>query len=308
MPQTVSKGLEVPNTGDFPGTWGEDAINPDMVAIDGMLGGFASISLSSSNVTLTKPAGYTATPGAGPTQSQNAMLVFSGTLTGAVTVTFPLPGFYIVNNLCAVGSHYVRLGSSNPGKYVCAPPGEAIHVFNDGTDMHYVNLGRVGEYLDLAASAVPAWITNCTVPPYLLCDGSTFDSGVYPQLAAQLGGTTLPDARGRARFALDGGQNRVTSAGSGVDGATLFAAGGSQFTQEHNHNLNFNDPGHFHTYATPNYGNGASMAGSGAANQTVGNTQSKTTGITISLDDYGTGDSQNMPPAYIGGITLIRAA
>ena len=38
-PTTINKALIVPNTGDLPGTWGSAAINPDLSAIDGMLGG-----------------------------------------------------------------------------------------------------------------------------------------------------------------------------------------------------------------------------------------------------------------------------
>ncbi len=37
-----------------------------------------------------------------------------------------------------------------------------------------------------------------TIPvDYLLCDGSSFSSSTYPLLFALLGGTTLPDLRGK---------------------------------------------------------------------------------------------------------------
>lgn len=310
MPETVSKGLEVPSTGSLPGTWGDDAVNPNMVAIDGILGGFAAVALTNANVSLTVPSGYVATPGAGPTQSQNAMITFTGTLTGNCTITFPLPGYYIVENLCVVGAFYVRLGSSSPGNYVCAPPGEAVHVFNDGTNMRYVNLGRVGQYLDLGASAVPAWISNCTVPPYLLCDGSTFNASTYPNLNALLGGNTLPDARGRSRFSLDGGTSRITNAVSGVDGATLLAAGGSQAMQQHTHTFTGTAlPAHSHSYTMPQSNNPVTLGGGQPNGGTVSSyTSAVSAGTPAGTNSTeGAGSSQNMPPAYIGGITLIRA-
>src|SRR5574343_567108 len=67
------------------------------------------------------------------------------------------------------------------------------------------------------------------------------------------GSTTfnLPDRRGRVAVGKDnmGGTpaNRVTSAVSGVDGATLGAVGGSQSLMAHTHTASVTDPGHNHT-------------------------------------------------------------
>lgn len=303
MPETVSKGLEIPATGSLPGTWGEVAINPDMVAIDGMLGGFATIALTNSNVTLTKPSGFTATPGAGPTQSQNAMLTLTGTLSANVTITFPLPGFYLVENLCVMGAFYIRLGSATPGKYICAIPGETIQIFNDGVDMRYVGLGRVGTYMDIATGSIPTWITNCTVAPYLYCNGATFSAGTYPQLAAYLGGTTLPDSRGRTRYTLDASTGRTTAVFA--FGNTLTAGGGDQWSQYHNHAAG--DYGHQHTYTR------ASTGGTNFQQNTTPAYMTEYTDATsygyanIYVGYYGNGNSQNLPPLYVGGLTFIRA-
>lgn len=309
MPETLSKGLQVPTTGSLPGTWGSVAVNPNMEAVDGILGGFTTIALSNANVTLTSVPAYMPTPGSGPTQSQNALITFQGTLTANVTITFPLPGFYLVQNLCGGYSFVVRLRGSGVGRVICAPPGEVVQVFNTGTDMFYVGMDRVGGYWDLASAVVPAWVTSCTVPPYLHCDGSTFSGGTYPALAAFLGGTTLPDSKGRARYTLDGGSSRVTTAGSGVDGTTLLAVGGNQLMQQHNHPVSITDPGHTHTYGRQI---GTNTGQAGASNTLTAATSSSTdtgyTGISATTTNTGTGSSQNMPPVYIGGITLIRAA
>ena len=200
-----------------------------MAAIDAMFSGFQIISLSNAGVSLTVPAGFTATPGAGPTQSQNALIRFTGTLTGNVQVQFPMPGFYIVENLCTVGAFVVTLAAESPGNVIGAPPGKKCHVFSDGTNMDYVNLPDVGVYWDMAASGVPAYISACTVPPWLNCNGGTFSAITYPQLAVLLGGTTLPDSRGQTRFTLNQGTGRITqSGGQGINGNTLLSIGGSQ--------------------------------------------------------------------------------
>jgi hypothetical protein len=100
---------------------------------------------------------------------------------------------------------------------------------NDGTNVKFANLTPfVGQFVDYAGSGgVPGWISACTVPPFLNCDGSTFSAVTYPLLAAVLGGTTLPDYRGRAPYFLNQGTSRLTSAGAGIDGNTNFAGGGA---------------------------------------------------------------------------------
>lgn len=43
----------------------------------------------------------------------------------------------------------------------------------------------------------PRFISNEEAASFLLCDGSVFDTGKYPELAAVLGSNRLPDLRGR---------------------------------------------------------------------------------------------------------------
>src|SRR5262249_44480409 len=70
----------------------------------------------------------------------------------------------------------------------------------------------------------------------------------YPGLAIIVGGTTLPDMRGRGRMYLNQGTGRITAGGGGVDGNTLFAAGGNEFLQAHTHANSLSDPGHSHSF------------------------------------------------------------
>lgn len=310
-PVTTNIGAYVPSLGSDVGSWNQP-VNANTSTMDSLAANVAIIGLTNAPVTLTVPPNSGAA-WSGPYQSQSGILRFTGVLSSAVTVTIPRAGFFICENLCTVGSFYVALASSAPGNVVCAPPGEATHVYCDGVNVKYVDFGRIGSYMDLAVSAVPAWITNCTVPPYLNCNGAAFSAVTYPALAAYLGGTTLPDSKGRSRFALDQGAGRITTAGSGFDGTTLLAGGGDQLLQTHNHTASSSvtDPGHTHVEQGSGAGgpSTAPLAGNYAIVGLVATTQSSTTGITVAttVANAGGGAAQNVPPAFVGGLTLIRA-
>ena len=190
-PNTVNRQLVVPLTGDLVGAWGTSALNPNFSQLDGILGGAATISLSSATTFALTIGTGSITPSGGPNQSSNALLKFTGTLTGNAVIQFSQPGFYIVHNACTVGAFYVQLApSAGTGSTIGAPPGKKQHVFFDGTSMDYVNMPDPGAAHDLhGATALPPWMTACSVLPYLIKDGSTYSSSVYPQLAAQLGST-----------------------------------------------------------------------------------------------------------------------
>jgi microcystin-dependent protein len=230
------KALIIPARGADVGTW-DTPTNANATALGGMLGGLASIGLTNANVTLSAPAG-SITPGAGPNQSQNAIIRFTGTLTGNVIITLPLPGYYVIDNRCTVGTYYVQLTNGGGGEVVGVQPGAPVHVYSDGTNVRFVNLPPVGAFLDLCGvTAVPAWIGACTTPPYLLCDGSVYNISAYTFLGNILGATFggngsttfgVPDLRGRWRIALDPAGNYLTSATMSPDGKTLAATGGKQ--------------------------------------------------------------------------------
>ncbi len=192
------------------------------------------------------------------------------------------------------------------------------------------------------------WANNSLPPGFLWCDGSAVSRTVdYADLFATIGTTfgvgdgsttfNLPDLRGRVPVGQDdmnntvgtggGAISRVTTAGSGIDGATLGATGGAQnhtlITAElpvHNHTLT--DPGHTHTVTDPTHTHDLKDAGSGggsgnyitpsgtnaltysnksgmvAAASTGITNVSNTTGITIA--NAGSGNSHyNMQPSLI---------
>lgn len=189
--------------------------------------------------------------------------------------------------------------------------------------------GMTGTVLPFAGATAPnGW---------LLCYGQAVNRSDYPNLFAAIGTTfgagdgsttfNLPDLRGRVPAGKDnmGGTpaNRLTTAGSGVDGPTLGAAGGSQAhtlttaqmpahahtaTDEgHSHGVTdpthahtVYDPGHSHTYdrITASQPNGSGVSNTNSTtNNTTTNTGAATTGIGI--DAAATGISVNNGTANI---------
>lgn len=231
-PTTTNVLLAVPTRGSDPGTW-DVPMNANSSAVDGYFGGVQIISASSVPITLTAPAGVV-TAGGGPTQSQNGVLRFTGALTSSVQVTLPLPGYYIIENL-TTGNFVLSFRALGVGQVIAIDQGEIQHIYNDATNVRFCDLGRIGAIEVWAALgvAMPAWVTACTIPPYLLCDGSIHNFSTYPYLGARLGSifggngiTTfgVPDLRGRLPIAYDGTGTRITTAGCGLNGQTLGAS------------------------------------------------------------------------------------
>ena len=148
---------------------------------------------------------------------------------------------------------------------------------------------------------------------WLLCYGQAVSRTTYAALFSAIsttygvgdGSTTfnLPDLRGRAVFGQDdmGGSSadRITVAGSGMDGDVLGTTGGSEFLHQHTHTATVTDLGHTHQIGTSGVGGTGFAAGTSSANTSQYNTLSATTGVTVSNANAGTGSSQNIPPAII---------
>ena len=316
MPTTVNILLSVPVRGSEVGTW-DTPVNADFSSIDGRFGGVQAISLSNVNVTLTKPTG-TAVPAGGPTQAENFALKFTGTLSGNVVITLPLPGKYIVRNNCTIGAFYVQARALGTGNLIGLPPGQPIEVWNDGTDCDFVNLGLVGSAVDLHTNTttLPAWMTACSVAPYLIKNGGVHTSSLYPALAVQLGSTYggngsttfgVPDEMSRLRLPVDssGSAGRVTVAISGINGTTFASAGGDQRMQQHAHGVT--DPGHAHevdAVGSVDQSGGAINVPQDGGSGVTGIVRPAFTGITIATT--GAGSSQNMPPIIVDFLPLIK--
>lgn len=307
MPSTTNIALSVPAHGANVDTWDADPVNNNSQILDNAFGGITSLSLSATSTTLNTTA------------SQAAILQFSGILTANVTVTLAaIIKSWTVLNLCT-GTGTLTL-STGTGQVLGLPPGNPVDVFSNGTNLRFKNLGNISQYEDWSVSSIPAWVSACTIPPYLLADGSTYSSTVYPALFLLTGTTALADGRGRSRAALDGGTGRITTGGSGIDGTAKLSAGGSQTaaldaTQmpAHTHSASVTDPGHNHTINGLPARGGTLSSGATAGGVTMatneGALQAASTGISVSNSTSGGGLAHiNMPPTYIGGITVVRAA
>lgn len=150
---------------------------------------------------------------------------------------------------------------------------------------------------------------------YLLCDGSAVSRTTYARLFGVIGEThgegdgattfNLPDYRGRFLRGVDHAEGNDPDAA----GRTAMATGGNtgdnvgsiqaDDTAAHNHAANVSDPGHFHTvigYEPPGTGN--VQTGGGTTPQASTNTDTKTTGISVTTDN--TGGNETRPiNAYV---------
>lgn len=143
---------------------------------------------------------------------------------------------------------------------------------------------------------------------WVLCQGQAISRTTYSDLFTAIGTTygvgdgsttfNVPDLGGRVVAGKESSATRLTSGVSGVDGATLGAAGGNQNMHQHTHTATVTDPGHVHTTVAGQVGFSAS-GGSTQFVQGTTNTGSATTGISVSIANAGTGNSQNVQPTIV---------
>lgn len=306
--------LAEPTRGSDSGTW-DVPLNLNASAIDGLFGGQTTISLSAgTSFALGAPATGVVSPTAGPNQSWNAVIALTGTMLGNSSIALTLPHKYVFDTTgLTTGTFFVQIRpASGTGASLGLPPGEKTEIWYDGTNCDYVGLGRVGSYLDLAVTTTPIWMLGAAKQPYLPCDAAIYSTSIYPVLSNMLGSTFggngittfgVPDSRNRFALPIDlAGTNRVTSAGSGIDGTSLGAAGGSQLMQQHLHTTN--DPGHDHPLAL-----GSDSASSGTLQRSSNNSNILSSGLAttnITINNAGTGTFQNMPPMIVFGCRFIK--
>lgn len=298
---TANVGLEEPARGDYVGTW-DLPVNGNTTLLDLLIGGNAAVTIGSTSVTLTSA------------QFQSKTITLSGVLAGHTTVTFPssVQKSYEIYNTCTNSSLYtVLLQNSGGTNKVCAPPFEIIDVVTTGSNFFYKGMARIGQLWEHGGSSVPGWVSNCTVPPFINCDGSGFSAVTYPMLATYLGGTTLPDLRGVAKATLNQGTGRLTSS-AGVDGNTNFSIGGSQGTVLLSSNLPPYTPAG--TVGT-NITNGSNIWKTGTSFNVQGGVGFSFDSVNLTPTSTFAGGAQGgasvpfsrVQPTTVCGITMIRA-
>jgi Phage Tail Collar Domain len=299
-PVTTNRSLAQPTRGSDVGTW-DVPVNGNMGLLDTIIGGVATIATTGGNTVLNAA------------QLQCGTITITGALVGNAGIIFPaVQGWWTVQNL-TTGNFVVFLEAGANTEFICAPPGEIVDIQVNTNTVRYRNLGRVGSYLDLATSTVPAWIASCAIPPYILCDGSAFNGSTYPVLAGLIGVSVTPDLRGRVRAMMNLGTGRMTV----INGDAIRSGGGDQNIQAHTHTGSGTTSGqsadHSHLYlAGPNGVTYAPNAGSSSGfNFTAANTggvsNDHTHAYSFTTSSTGSGNSQNIQPTTISGITLIRA-
>lgn len=117
-------------------------------------------------------------------------------------------------------TYTVPVRNSQPSKLqgVSGDPGNVLGLGTDG--LHKLTARAIAAALVEAGisfgppvGVVQAWPTNSPPDGWLICDGSAFSSSTYPELAAVLGGTTLPNYKGRTLVGKDTSQAEFDSIG-----------------------------------------------------------------------------------------------
>jgi microcystin-dependent protein len=287
-------------------------VNNNFTYIDQLFGAVTVVAVSSSNVTLST------------SQCQNAIIRLTGTLSANIQIIFPtVAAIYTVENL-TTGNYYITCGMAS-GAVVGVPQGIPTQIFTDGTNTKYWNTALPGTFMDYAGSTLPGWMSASTTTPWLICDGSAVSRTTYSTLYSIVGTTwgvgdgsttfNLPDLRNRVRVPLGG--NRLTSAGSGIDGSAAGQTGGSQNITIAQANLpNVTLSGTTNTVPDHQHSIGSGSGGARPAQDGASSSTGSLTGpagahyhtfTTSSINGNVTQTSTNVTqPTAVHGITLIK--
>jgi hypothetical protein len=268
---TTNKNIEKPGYNDYaanPTGW-SGPINADWDIIDRAFGGVLSKSTTGGTTNLTI------------TETQNLVIVISGTLASNAIFTLPVntaatgivAGQWIIRN-STTGSFTVTISPvSGGGTSVLIPQGSTDTIYSDGIN---VSLSKTAQP-SFPVGGIIMWSGSiATIPTgWFLCDG----------------GNGTPDLRDR--FIVGAGSSYAVAATGGSRDAIVVS---------HTHTATVNDPGHAHSYSAlvttqPHpTGSGSSEARGSISGNTTGGSG---TGISVSNSPTGSsGTNANLPPYY----------
>lgn len=293
-------GLIEPAAGSYSGTW-DQPLFANWQTIDAALGGTTTITLSSSNVTLTVPTFPTsANPPSVATSAQNLRIYLTGTLTANVTVNLPVSvgGFWIIDD-ATTGNFTVTIKTTAVGSVgVSSVQGRTLTIVSDGTNVKLADSGNTinpellvptGTILSSARTTAPAG--------YLICNGSAVSRTTYANLFAAIG-VSWGQGDGSTTFNIP---NMVGMFARGIGGSGPASVG--QYQADAVGPLTISDPGHVHVYGI-NAGSspGSTTAGyQGTGSLTVNpQTASAVTGIQI------TNTTTETRPKNMGVLYIIK--
>lgn len=243
MAQSPYKGYELMATGSNTDTWGQVQNDDIYSVIDNNLGGIVTKSLTNVNIVLTAD------------ESQNAILVLTGAMTGNVQITTSCQGFFFVDNQ-TTGSFVVTLRNSFVSTSTTAPQGSRVTVISDQTN-------------------------GCRI-----AGAGDFPSGTrmaFQQTTVPTGWTKITDA------AYNDAAIKLTTGSVGTGGSAAFSSAFASLLLARNNFPNVSvvvditDPGHLHPTL---YGSTAAVAaGTTATVRRSGaeNTGTSFTGITAAF-------------------------
>ena len=130
---STSLRLQLIGTGDQAGTWGTTTNTNLGTLLEQAITGYQQISING----LTA---YSLTSFNGATdQARNAVLSFTGTLSGTCTVSTPaVSKTYIINN-ATTGGYGVTVNTTASGSAVTVPSGQTYIIYSDGSNFYFAS-------------------------------------------------------------------------------------------------------------------------------------------------------------------------
>lgn len=304
--RTAASNGTADSTCPFPEGMAPSAVN------DGVRGAMAALAMyrddiAGAIVTAGTSAAYTVSSYSGYdtlTHLDGQMIAFTPNATNTNAV-----GVDVTLNVDSLGAKPIRAQPSIAlpnGSLVLGTP--YVVLYNNSDGAFYLQGGLSNPYNVPLAGGMDFWGTSVPNSSFAFPAGQAISRTTYATLFAIMsttygvgdGSTTfnLPDKTGRVSAMKEASATRLTSGVSGVDGATMGSAAGSQShtltTAElpvHSHANSLTDPGHTHNIQMDSTV-GVTAGNTGLrTSASVSGTNSATTGITISNANAGSGSA-----------------
>ena len=214
---TTNLALGQPVTGTESGTWGDDVNNSVTSYLDIAIAGGLSVTITTTDVTLTLTQGTSSATNIGSTTAQYAILNVSGAMTAARNLILPSSSrVYVINNNTTGGFALTVKGSATSG--VTMVNGEKAQVFWTGSD-----------YAKVGSTAGAATFTNLTYTGTLTGSTGVIAIGtnqIYKDSSGNVGiGTSSPLSKFEVNTGYITAGTDITTQGAKLLGAYYGANG-----------------------------------------------------------------------------------